>query len=178
MPPSPACALSWARRAPGGCPRRFGRHRRLWGRPRARARDARLPNSTWTGARRARRTWPRRGVFRSWRRWRANISAARFETPASMRSLLFSRSSSSRRSSSGVLAAASVVTPASPRHLIRRESVELPRPYSAISSPLGSPARQGCAICRLNSSVNFPGWLGPAIAGPFSGGSSVPLRTV
>ena len=37
---------------------------------RARARDARLPSSTWTGTRRARRTWPRRGIFRSWRRWR------------------------------------------------------------------------------------------------------------
>lgn len=73
--------------------------------------------------------------------FRANISAARFETPASMRSLLLSRSSSSRRPSSGVLAAASVVTPASPRHLIQRESVGLPRPYSAISSPLGLPAR-------------------------------------
>lgn len=110
--------------------------------------------------------------------FRANIGAACFETPASMRSLLFSRSSSSGRSSSGVLAAASVVTPASPRHLIHRESVGLPRSYSAISSPLGLPARQGCAICRLNSSVNFLGWLGSAIAGPFSGGSSVPLRTV
>ena len=73
--------------------------------------------------------------------FRANISASCFKTSTSMRSLLFSRSSSSRRSSSGVLAAASVVTPASPQHLIQRESVELPRSYSAISSPLGLPAR-------------------------------------
>ena len=73
--------------------------------------------------------------------FRANIGAACFETSIFMRSLLFSRSSPGRRPSSGILAAASVVTPASPRHLIHRESVELPRSYSAISSPLGLPAR-------------------------------------
>ena len=104
------------------------------------------------------------GVRRHRRRFRANIGAACFKASTSMRSLRFSRSSSMALAWSGVRLSAAWGDPVAFIDVIHLRTVDLPRSYSAMISPMGLPALRSSTICRLKSSLKCRGCLGSAMA--------------
>lgn len=104
------------------------------------------------------------GVRRHRRRFRANIGAACFKASTSMRNLRFSRSSSMTLAWSGVRLSAAWGDPVAFIDAIHLRTVDLPRSYSAMISPMGSPALRSSTICRLKSSLKCRGCLGSAMA--------------
>ena len=89
-----------------------------------------------------------------------------FMQPSVERIRLFSRSSSSRRFSSGVRALAARVVPCSLQSLTRWWRADDPRPYSRMVPDAGLPALCGSTIWRLNSSLKRQGRFLSGMAAP------------